>query len=192
MPEFSDRQNEIDLTDDRERLIGELLANDCAVIWRADLPWHQGHEGRDRHIIGFVNSPAGPEIFMASARNAYRAVQGSVHMRAPVADVCRFGAPRGDVKAIVPRGKSAYDDSVIVETTELGEVAYVGRIQTHGSAVYLLRLKQDFDGAERLIIATARDELDWQWPKARVVWGMPFEEVIEMASSLFRVAAHTP
>jgi hypothetical protein len=169
-----------DLDDEHDAVIANLIGLDARIIWRGDLPWHQGEDALERHIIGFTGGSV-PGIFMASARNSWGSVHGHVYMLAPVESVCRPHNVGVGVQVNEPRVKGVFDRAIVVETATMGSIKYVGRSFTNASAVYLLRITPDFEGPERLAIAFARNEKEWDWPKAEVVWSMPFEEVIELA-----------
>lgn len=182
-----------DRSDDRESAIADLIGRDGRVLWRADLPWHQGRDPKDRHVIGFVPGPMGSEIFMASARNSLGTVHGDVYMRAPIADVCRSGAPSGDVTETDLWFKGVFDGAILTEEPQMGTSKYVGRHLTHASAVYLLRITPDFDDQqERLAIAFARKEPSWMWPRAKIAWSMPFLEAVDLAARSLDSAVSAP
>lgn len=182
-----------DTADARESFIADLIGPEGRVLWRADLPWHQGQDPKDRHVVGFVPGADGIDIFMASARHTFGAVQGGITLRAPLADVCRSGAPGGSVEEKDLWFKGVFDGAILTAEPQLGSSRSIARHLTHASAVYLLRITPDFDDQqERLAIAFSRNEPNWMWPKAKYVWHMPFEDILRWEREQTEELAATP
>lgn len=173
---------DFEIEDRREAEIFRLVGESASVLWRTDLPWHQGMAPKDRHVVGFVRGESGAEIFMASAREWFGDVRAHVYMRAAVADVCREGSPGGDVAAADFNVKGVFDSAVVIETVEMGDIRHVGKTYSNASAVYLIRVAPDFGGADRLAVAIAWKD-GGQYAKAKVCVDLPFREVIEMAQA---------
>jgi hypothetical protein len=182
---------ELDLSDPREAFIASEIGDGAFVIWSEELPWHQGQDPCDRYVVGFIPSENGPEIFVACARHAYGRIEGGVIFRAPVTDVCHPGSPGGKVEAFLTDVKGIYDSAVVMENVR-GEISHVARRLTHAHGVYLLRFDPRNGDSERLNISYARKEPHWKWPRAEVVWSVPFAQVIEWASRVAPTPAPVP
>lgn len=184
--------NGFDVDSEMESAILDRLGADGLVLWRQDLPWHQGMEPVERHVVGFWPCPEGPRLCMASARPAWGRVSVAMHLDAAVADVCRPAAPGGDVQAVDLRVQGIFDNAVILETMEMGSALYVSRALSHASAVYVLRIKPDDGGPERLAVVTSRKDVGDAYATGKVCVDMAFEEVLAMAGQAFEAQRISP
>lgn len=125
----------LDHDDVREAGIYKAIGVPFAILWRADLIWHPDEDPADRCLFGIIDTPTGPDLFLATARPGYQGEAAvSVHLIADLEAVAKTApAFRMNVKA-------THDGAVVEALYDKGELRWVAKHLTVATAIHVVRI----------------------------------------------------
>lgn len=177
---------EFDLSNEIEATIVDFsLKSEGVVLWRGDFEISRGIE---RHIVGVVAGPDGPEIFQAHGRQFDGEdvnTNSNPTLKAPLSKALRqfiHNDPIGESGMRV-NDVEKRSDPELVDILD-GSAKHIGRYASSDFGVYTLRITKDQLGEKEIAIAVRQRDQNGN-SQTEIVFRAGFEDIRDWATELF-------